>query len=76
MKILTPKSQRNANVLRHYFEFVKKQTAYYEYLNRHSETITHKATPEETKYYIGLLKSKPSVHKLKLKDNKTTNDKP
>lgn len=68
---MTKAAQRNANVLRHFSEFIKRQTAYYEYINRHSGTIIHKATPEETKYYMSLLEPKPSAHRLKLKESKT-----
>lgn len=60
---------------RHYADYVKKQTLYYEHLNSIAETVTHKATPEETEYYMGLLKPKTSVHKLKLVKEDKVNDK-
>lgn len=49
---------------RAFYSYMNKQTAYYEYLNAHAQTKTHKATPEETAYYMDLVNPKSDVHKL------------
>lgn len=51
-----------------YCHEVEKMTLKYEEINRQAETISHKATPEETEYYMKLAEK----YKPKYENNRRT----
>lgn len=49
---------RNARCLKHFRQHMNKIVKEYEYINTEAPTKIHKATDEETEYYMGILKKR------------------